>query len=113
MTERGKEADGHSGGSAVSSANNTNAPIHFSAPLPCVARLLFSVYVALIEAFRHKIKASGNAPPRSRLIRAHQNGTAVGKGDFSVRLQPQLSHTSKTKTFCPQNKDRRIIHKFE
>lgn len=38
-----------------------------SSPLPCVAYPLFFVYVGLIEAFRHRIKASGNVPLRSRL----------------------------------------------
>lgn len=54
-------------------------------PLPCVAYPLFSVYVGLIEAFRHRIKASGNVPLRRRLEAACPNAKNKVKQSSSKR----------------------------
>lgn len=51
---------------AIALSNNPHSSL-LSSPLPCVAYPLLSVDVGLIEAFRHRIKASGNIPLRSTL----------------------------------------------
>lgn len=52
---------------AYALANNSNTLILLLSPFPCVARSPVSLYVGLIEAFRHRIKACGNVSQRSRL----------------------------------------------
>lgn len=54
-------------------------------PLPCVAYPPFSVYVGLIEAFRHRIKASGSVPLRRRLEAACPNAEKKVKQSSSKR----------------------------
>lgn len=58
---------------AIALSNNSSSLILLPLPLPCVASPLFSVYVGLIEAFRHRIKASGNVPLRSPNVKRRRN----------------------------------------
>lgn len=52
---------------AYALANNSKTLVLLLSPFPCVACSPVSLYVGLIEAFRHIIKGCGNVSQRSRL----------------------------------------------
>lgn len=99
-TKRGKERDGHTTEHLPSLYQITAVHSLVSSLLSLVSPIRsFSVYVGLIEAFRHRIKASGNVPPRSGL----EGGVPRCKEEMETKLIKMAQQQAKRMFFLGSN----------
>lgn len=93
MTRRGKEIDGHTRELCLCFIKNKY--LHLSFPPPSF--IMFLVYVGLIDAFRHRIKACGNVPLRSCLeamcLNTKKKLKQSSSKEASSRLGASRKHT--------------------